>query len=168
MTLRVYTIIIAIGAILIYESSQPGGGTVAVAVNFVLLYLSISVSLDVLLTLMIAVRLIMHTRNIRTATGAPARIGGLYKAITTTLVESSALYAVSSLLALVPWIARSGVAEIFLPALAETQVRAFPQLQPSDRLYDLTTDWTGHRFTAYYSTGCQEESIDGKHHRLRK
>lgn len=59
--------------------------------------------------------------------GAPAGASGLYETIITVLVESCAIYAVTSLLFVVPWGAKSHVADIFLPILAEVQVRApFP------------------------------------------
>ena len=50
-------------------------------------YLSVSVSLNILLTLMIVIRLILHTRNVRTAMGMSG-IGGLYKTIIVMLIES--------------------------------------------------------------------------------
>jgi hypothetical protein len=56
--------------------------------------------------------------------GSPARTGELYRAIVTILVESSALYAVNSLLFIVPWSRESALTEFFFPILAETQVRA--------------------------------------------
>ena len=85
-------------------------------------YLSVSIPLNVLLTLMITARLVLHSKNIRAAMRSPAGIGGLYKTIVTILVECSALYAVSSLLVIAE--AGSRIAYIFLPILAETQVRA--------------------------------------------
>jgi len=42
------------------------------------------------------------------------------------LIESSALFAVSSLLVIGPMVAKSPLMDLFLPILAETQVRAFP------------------------------------------
>ena len=89
-------------------------------------YLSISVSLNVLLTLMIVIRLVLHGRNVRAATGSQAGIGGLYKTIATMLIESSALYAVISLLVIGPSFTRSIVDEVFYPILVEAQVRASP------------------------------------------
>ena len=88
-------------------------------------YISISISLDFLLTFMIAVRLIVYVRNTRTAMGI-AGIGGLCKAIVTMLVESSVIYAVTSLLFLVPWTTGNPTANIFLPILGHAQVRSFP------------------------------------------
>ena len=110
-------------------------------------YLAVSIPLNVLLALMIATRLVLHGGNIRAAMGPPG-IGGLYKTIVTVLVESSALYAVSSLLVLAE--GGSRIAYIFLPILAETQVRAFP-VGPgySNRLSNVTMDWTGHRPTSH-------------------
>ena len=88
-------------------------------------YISISISLDLLLTFMIAVRLVVYVRNTRTAMGIVG-IGGLCKAIVTMLVESSVIYAVTSLLFLVPWTAGNPTANIFLPILGHAQVRSFP------------------------------------------
>ena len=90
----------------------------------ILPYFSISLSLNVLLTLMIVIRLVLYTRDIRSVTGE-AGIGGLCKTIVTILIESCALYTVSSLLIIGPWAARNYVVEAFFPILAEAQVRAF-------------------------------------------
>ena len=95
-------------------------------------YLSISLSLDTLLTLLIVTRLIVYTKNIRTTTGGTG-IGGLCKAIITMLIESCALYAVSSWLVIGPWGAGSNAANIFFFVLTQTQVRIFPRSRSSDR-----------------------------------
>ena len=93
--------------------------------EFALSYQLISVSLNVLLTLMITIRLIQHTRNIRTTMGGTG-IGGLCKAIVTMLIESCALYAMTSLLPVVPWIIGYNDVITFVPVLSQTQVRTFP------------------------------------------
>lgn len=90
--------------------------------NFGTPYYSISISLNVLLTLMIVTRLVMYGKNVRNATGAPAKASGLYKTAVTMLVESCALYAVSYILFIGPWATGSPVSNIFFPILAETQV----------------------------------------------
>jgi len=90
-------------------------------------YLSISVSLNVLLTTMIVVRLVLHSRDIRTTLGTSGGFGGLYKAIAAMMIESSVLYTISSLLVLGPMAANNVAVNIFYPVLAETQVRAFPR-----------------------------------------
>ena len=111
------------GITFIYQTSQPNSSVWnSVAIDFGLPYFSISIGLNTLLTLLIVVRLAMHSRNVRTAMGAPSGATGLYRAIITMLIESSALYAVNSLLFVGPWGAGSHAADIFLPILAETQV----------------------------------------------
>jgi len=89
-------------------------------------YMSLSLSLNFLLTLMIVARLVLQSWNIRAGMGPSAGISGLYKSIATMLIESSALFAVSSLLVVVPMGLDHPIAELFVPILAETQVRVFP------------------------------------------
>ena len=87
-------------------------------------YLAISLSLNILLTLMIVIRLFLLDRSVRATAGSPGGIGGLYKTISTMLIESSALFAVSSLLVIVPLAAGNLVAKTFYSILAQTQVRS--------------------------------------------
>lgn len=91
------------------------------------IYFSISLSLNVILTLMIVIKLAQHGRNIRAATGSPPGIGGLYRAVATMFIESSALFAVSLLLVTVSWATSSAALTISSPILGETQVRVFPR-----------------------------------------
>ena len=114
------------GIMFLYQLSELTGG-VYLSVWFDLPYFSISLSLNVLLTLMIVIRLILHTRDIRASMGGTG-IGGLYKVIVTMLIESSALYAVNSLLVLGPSSAGNSASDIFIPILAETQVCASSRL----------------------------------------
>ena len=115
------------GVLFVYQTSQPIGSTwYSISINFGVPYLAIAVSLNVLLTLMIIVRLFLHSRNIRATMGTPGGIGGFYKAIITMLIESCALYTVNSLLVI--GLSNSGIADVFLPVLTETQVRAFRDL----------------------------------------
>jgi len=86
-------------------------------------YLVISLSLNIILTLMIVVRLFLLDRSVRATTGSPGGISGLYKTISTMLIESSALFAVSSLLVIAPLAAGNLVAKAFYSILAQTQVR---------------------------------------------
>ena len=152
------------GTMLIYQTSQPNDNIWnTLALNFGLPYFSISIALNILLTLMIIIRLVLYTRDICTSTGAPAGVGGLYKAIVTMLIESCALYAVSSLLFIGLWGAGKPVANIFLTILSQTQVRAFPRSRSLDRLSNATTEsrWLGHRTTVHHPTGRQQEGVDG-------
>ena len=90
-------------------------------------YLSISLSLNVILTLMIATRLILHSKNIRNAMGASAGpTNGLYTAIVTTLVESSAPYAIALILYIGPWAANSPATNMFTAVVGDIQVCVIP------------------------------------------
>ena len=125
-----------------YQAGGQSDSWRYVDLHFGLPYLLISILLNILLTLMIVTRLILHVRVIRTAMGGPDKISGLYKAIVTMLIESSALYAVSSLLVIGSWVAGEQASIIFFPLLAQTQVRAYLRTRSSDRLSDapLATD----------------------------
>ena len=98
----------------------------SIVMRFAIPYLSISVSLNILLTLMIVIRLVLHGGNVRAATGSPAGIGGMYKTIATMLIESSALYAVTSLLVIGPSFTGSYAEDVFYPILVEIQVCVSP------------------------------------------
>jgi len=139
-------------------------------------YLSISVSLNILLTLMIVIRLVLHGRKIRTATGSLAGISRLYKSISAMLIESCALFSMASLLVVGPlavyiyssttniYLIGGFIVEIFYPILAEIQVRDFPRRPSLDQLSNATMDWAGDRSTAHYSAGRQWERVDGSRH----
>ena len=102
-------------------------------------YYSISFSLNVILTLMIIVRIALHTRNTRAAMGITG-IGGLGTAIITMLVESCALYAASVLPVIGSIGANSQMEEFFGSILPLTQVCAFARLRSSERFSDVTMD----------------------------
>ena len=118
----------AMGVVMIIYQTRQVNTSIwnTVIADFGLPYYSISISLNVLLTLMIVIRLVLHSRDVRATLGAPGGISGLYKALITMLVESSALYTVNSLLVIGLWAAGSTVAELFFPVLAEVQVRVSP------------------------------------------
>jgi len=101
-------------------------------------YLSVSVSLNVLLTLMIVIRLVLHGSNIRAAPRSAVGISGLCKTVSTMFIESCALFTMGSLVVVGALVANGNVhnpdiylpggfvVDIFFPILAEIQVRAFP------------------------------------------
>ena len=119
----------AMGIMFVYQNAQQTGDGVWPDLS----YFSISLSLNILLTLMIVIRLVLHARKTRIALGITG-IGGLCRTIITILVESCALYAVSSLLVIGPLGAGNLVADFFLFVTPATQVRPFPQPQFLDRL----------------------------------
>ena len=117
---RVNIVNAAMGLMLVCQSVD-----VARFISTAFPYLSVSVSLNILLTLMIVIRLILHTRNVRTAMGMSG-IGGLYKTIIIMLIESCVIFAVSSVLVLVPMGIGNPAYYIFMPILCEARVRTPP------------------------------------------
>ena len=129
---------IATGGILIYKNSRPFGIVYAVYVirEFGIPHHSISISLNILLTLMIVTRLVLHGRGIRAALGPSASVGGWYRDIVTVLTESCALFAVTFLLFVIPWAANNAISSVFFPILVETQVRL---ISCSSQSWDVVT-----------------------------
>ena len=121
------------GILVLHQDVRPPG-----PVWSAIPYISISLSLNVLLTLMIVIRLVLHIRNTRTTLGITG-VGGLCKAIVVMLIESCTLYAVNSLLVVVPLGAKNNIWSLFVALLAQTQVRALPQPGSLDRLYNTVT-----------------------------
>ena len=169
MVLTVNVTDTVMGTMLTYKTSQPDSNirNPASIFKFGVPYFSISVSLNILLTLIIVIRLILHTRNIQSAIGATAGGSRSYKAIVTMLVESCALYAVSSVLYIGPWSVRSFVSDIFFPILVETQVRAFFFFFCQCRIFVSDRgDELGDRSVPDHSTSRQPEGIDEQRHCL--
>ena len=120
--------------IVVLASQACGWGDV----RLILPHLSVSVLLNVLLTLMIVIRLVLHDRDVRAAIGSPTGMSRLYKTIVTMLIESCALYAVISLLLIGLWAAGNAASGIFLPLISVIQVSFVPQSQSPERLTDVT------------------------------
>lgn len=83
---------IAMGVVYIYQDSRPWDGNLT-SPNFATAYFSIFLALNVLLTLLVVARLVLHSQNVRKAMGFSNGVTGFYTAIITMLVESYALYA---------------------------------------------------------------------------
>ena len=92
-------------------------------------YYSIALSLNVLLTLMLITRLVLHSKNIRSVMGTQDGASGLYKTIITMLVESGALYAASFVSLVGPWASQSIIKYTTFQIFPAIQVRTiFPLL----------------------------------------
>ena len=116
---------VALGIANIYYSSGIRFYTVT-ALNFNTSYNSICLSLNILLTLMIVLRLVVHIRNIRNATGASDGSSGLHTAAATVammLIESYALYAGVLLAYTIPFALASWVVALFSGLIGTVQVR---------------------------------------------
>ena len=143
----VYTVT---GIMCVYKTAQPNDNIWTTgAINPGLPYLLLSLPLNILITLMIVIRLILHSRRTRNATGSLASIGKLYRTVATMLIESSALYSLSSFVVIGPMIANFGATNMFLSILAEVQVCAFPSPRSPDQC-NVTIYLAGHRSTAHY------------------
>ena len=116
----------------IYQSSRwvygPGKLNIFETVP---LYIAITFSLNVLLTLTIVGRLALCNQEIRAVMrisgrdhmGTSSRAGELYKAIAMIFVESCASYAIILLLYLIAYRIGSPLMDIFYPVFIEFQVR---------------------------------------------
>ena len=102
----------------VYYSSSPRLESTT-GINVVTSYNSICLSLNVLLTLMIVIRLIVHMRNVRKATETLDGSSGLHTAVgavVTMLIESYALYAGIFLAYIIPF-AMNNEVEVFFPGV---------------------------------------------------
>ena len=109
----------------LYKTSRPDSSLFSgVTVSFGLPYFTISVALNVLLTLLIACRLLLHDYNFKKAVGSPSRLSSVYKSIVSILIESSALYAVVSICFIVPYAMSHHASAIFLAMLSRVQIIA--------------------------------------------
>ena len=131
--LLIDTIAVAMGVAQVCLGSRTGVET-ATALNFNTAYLSISLSLNVLLTIMIVTRLIVHIRNVRKTIGTSDGLHTAAATVVTMLTESYALYAVTLLIYIVPLAVNSSVQYIFFAATGPIQVCAafiFPRYTAS-------------------------------------
>ena len=122
----------------LYSQQQGDANMPPVCSQFGVLYLSISVLLNALLTLMIVIRLALHGKIVRKATRSSVGISALFRAISVIFFESSILLAVSSWMVIGALLRaekehwpgiynpRSSTVDVFFMILAETQVRVFP------------------------------------------
>ena len=81
--------------------------TSAILEHTVSSYYVICLALNILLTLMIVAKLILHRRNLQHAIGTSNAITGVYTTIVVMLVEFYALYAIALLFVVVTWALQS-------------------------------------------------------------
>ena len=119
----------AMGIAYIYEN-----GTVLIwnptITNIFLSYNFIAVSLNVLLTAMIIIRILQHRRNFQSAVGTSGGGSGLYTAIIAMLIESCAPYTVTYLLYIIPIALGSYINFVFAWIFGAFQVRNIFALLP--------------------------------------
>ncbi|KAJ7605963.1 hypothetical protein DFH06DRAFT_1019882 [Mycena polygramma] len=109
-----------LSAILIAELSQPGNTFWStISVNLAIPYWSISISMTVILTALIAARLLFMRYRMRKLMGDKTPTP--YATLTAMLVESAAIYSVNGLVFLVSYGVNSPVQNLALPLLGQTQ-----------------------------------------------
>ena len=112
------------GIIVTYLNLHPNS-TFSNVVDVYSLHISydwIFVLLNILLTLMIIARLILHSRNLRNAMGVSWAATGPYKTIITMLIESFALHGLTSFVYLVFGAVKIPATAILNPVVPATQV----------------------------------------------
>ena len=153
---------VVLGIASIYYSSEMRHYTVT-NTNITTSYYSISLSLNVLLTLMIVIRLIMHIRNIRNAIGASDGSGGLHTVAPTVimmLIESYALYAGVLLAYIILWAVNSWVVNLLDGAIAVSQARIVFTIHDAVLVCRLIQLHAGHRSISDHSSSRQAKSND--------
>ncbi|EPQ55666.1 hypothetical protein GLOTRDRAFT_10171, partial [Gloeophyllum trabeum ATCC 11539] len=119
----VYLTSIAMGILLMFDESRPGASIwQASSVNIVLAYYSTSLALNIFLTILILVRLLLHRRAVINALGRSH--SAQYTSTAAMLVESAALYAICSILFLVPYVVNHPLQGIFMQVLSQVQIIA--------------------------------------------
>ena len=113
------------GIMALYQTSRPDSSLFSgVTVSFWLPYFTISVALNVLLTITIAWRLLLHEPNLREALGYTSGINSIYMSAVTIPVESCAIYAALSICFIVPYAMSHHASVIFLSMLSQIQIIA--------------------------------------------
>ena len=119
-------------------------------------YFIITLSLNILLTIMIIARLASRSRNIQNAMGVSTGTSKLFKVIASIFAESCLLFLINSLLFLPSSIIGGGLAFISFPALAQSQVSivyAFPQCTTTfECSFLIVSQRTGHSSVPPHST----------------
>ncbi|TRM69184.1 hypothetical protein BD626DRAFT_544008 [Schizophyllum amplum] len=88
-------------------------------INYTIPYYSMSLALNILVTLLIVTRLLLYRHRVRTALGVTH--GTHYTSLAAMVVESAAIYSVYSLLFLVPFAMGHPLAQLFLQGLSPVQ-----------------------------------------------
>lgn len=92
------------------------------AINWTIPYFTLSLSLNVLVTIAIVLRLLSYRHRITNVLGSSH--GSQYTSIAAMIVESAAIFSAFSICFLVPFALSSSISSIFLQALGQVQISA--------------------------------------------
>ncbi|KAJ7699276.1 hypothetical protein B0H17DRAFT_1006214 [Mycena rosella] len=110
--------------VLFRESSPHSHFWTSTTVDFGIPYYALSAALNVLITIMITTRLLLYRQALKKTLGNEHALSVPFASIASMLVESSVLYAATSILFLVPYGLKSDVSNIFIPILIQVQLLA--------------------------------------------
>ncbi|KAK0223736.1 hypothetical protein IW262DRAFT_1458770 [Armillaria fumosa] len=109
----------AMGSLFLYQALRPGASLFNhLSVNFGVPYFSLTAGLNVLISSLIVVQWLMFRREVKRVLGHDYAVFSPYVAAGPLLIESSLIYAVNSIIFVVPYGLGSHVANIFLPLQA--------------------------------------------------
>jgi hypothetical protein len=110
------------GSLVCYEAAQPNAGLTALGtLNVGLVYWSIAMSLNILLTILILVQLLRARKYV--ADTLPDDHAHVYTSIAAMIVESAAPYAILAFIFVVLYGIQNTAVMIFLPPLVQVEVR---------------------------------------------
>jgi hypothetical protein len=92
----------------------------ASGVNFTIPYFSMSLALNILVTILIVIRLLLFRRRVNKLLGKSH--GAQYASLAAMIVESAAMYSSFALLFLIPFALNSTVSQLFIQSLSPVQV----------------------------------------------
>lgn len=141
----------ATGIIVLYQAARPDATLwTHLAVNFGLPYFVITISLNVIISTIIAIRLFIYRYRMREAFPGDSSSSAPYASIAGLLIESSALYAIASILFIAPYAVGSHLSFVFLPILVQVQVRL-----PFSVFYYRSLNILLRRLYLLYSSSCE-------------
>ena len=115
------------GTLWTLESSHPGLSLYsALPLAYGIAYFSISLSVNIILTILIVARLLMFRRTLLAQ--LPRAHSGHYLSLATLVIESAALYSIFAVAFLVSYALNSPISQIWLAVAQAAQVR--PQCFP--------------------------------------
>jgi len=116
----------AMSILTIYQTAQPGASLWSQsAVSFAVPYWSLSISLNILVTIGIVYRLISMMKKVRTALSKSH--AKMYTSISAMVIESAALYSITGMIFIICYARLSNVQNIVLPILGQVMCIA-PEL----------------------------------------
>ena len=120
---RVYNsqrIYVVMGLLFLIQVSAASPWSADSAINWTIPFFSLSLSLNIILTAAIVIRLLVHRQKISSTMGPS--YGRHYTSVASMIVESASIFSVFSLLFLVPFALNHPLNLIFFQALSIVQV----------------------------------------------